>query len=68
LNDALTYLERAIGQFASREAPSRWQSSHTGSDRTTLPTRGLGAVLHRCAAAFRTERHPPARFTARLSH
>jgi hypothetical protein len=68
LNDALTYLERAISQFASREAPSRWQSSHTRPDRTTPSTRGLGAVLHRCAAAFRTERHPPARFTASPSH
>jgi len=68
LNETLCYLDRAISQFASREAPSRWQSSHTGSHRSNSPTRGLGSVLHRCVTIFGTGRHTPARFTAGPSY
>jgi hypothetical protein len=68
LNETLCYLERAISRIASREAPSRWQSSHAGPRRSPSPTRGLGSLLHRCVTIFGTGRHTPARFTTGPSH
>jgi hypothetical protein len=64
LNETLCYLERAISQVASREAPSRWQSSHAGPRRSPSPTRGLGSLLHRCVTVFGAGRDTDSRFTA----
>jgi hypothetical protein len=64
LNEALSYLDRAISNFANEEAPSRWLSSHAGSHRQTSSTRQLTHFVHRCVAAFRSMRSARDRFTA----
>jgi hypothetical protein len=64
LNEALSYLDRAISQFASQEVPSRWLSSHAESRRQAFPTGQLSLFVHRCVTAFRPERNARARFTA----
>jgi hypothetical protein len=64
LNEALSYLDRAISQFANQEVPSRWLSSHSGPHRQAFPTGQLALFVHRCVAAFRTQRNARDRFTA----
>jgi hypothetical protein len=64
LNEALSYLDRAISNFANEEAPSRWLSSHAGSHRQASPTGQLTVFVHRCVAAFRSVRSARERFTA----
>jgi hypothetical protein len=64
LNEALSYLDRAISQFASQEVPSRWLSSHAGSHQQAYPTGQLGLFVHRCVAAFRSQRNARGRLTA----
>jgi len=65
LNEALSYLDRAISQFASQEAPSRWVATHSQPRRpVSSTTRGLGSVLHRCVAAFGAGRRTVSSVTA----
>jgi hypothetical protein len=64
LNEALSYLDRAISQFANQEAPSRWVASHAPPRRPAAPSRGLGSLLHRCVAVFGTGRRTESGFTA----
>jgi hypothetical protein len=56
LNEALSSLDRAISQFASSEAPSRWLTSHAVAHRQAFPTRQLSLFVHRCVTAFRPGR------------
>ena len=64
LNEALSYLNRAISQFASQQPPSRWLSSHARPPRQAFPTRQLAQFVHRCVEALRRQRSSGARFTA----
>jgi hypothetical protein len=65
LNEALSYLDRAISRLASQEAPSRWLAAHARPRRPAPPTRSLGSVLHRyVAAAFGTGRRDTAGISA----
>jgi hypothetical protein len=64
LNEALSYLDRAISKFASQEAPSRWLNSHAGSHRQASPTRQLAQFVQRCVVALRSVRIARDRFTA----
>jgi hypothetical protein len=52
LNEALSYLDRAISRVASQEAPSRWVATHSQPLRRASSAQGLGSILHRCVAAF----------------
>lgn len=64
LNDALSYLDQVISKLASQEAPSRWLAAHAQPTRQAFPTGQLALFVHRCVAAFRTQRTARDRFTA----
>jgi len=64
LNEALSYLDRAISQFANQEAPSRWVATHAQPRRRAASSQGLGSLLHRCVAAFGAGRRTDSSITA----
>jgi hypothetical protein len=65
LNDALSYLDRAISHFANQEAPSRWAESHRPPVRRGLFAPGLTQAVQRFAM-FGVARRTPTRSPAAI--
>ncbi len=66
LNDALSYLDWAISQFATQEAPSRWVESQRQPVRRGAFTPKLIRAVQRLAR-FGTAQRSVARPTAAIS-
>jgi hypothetical protein len=58
LNEALSYLDRAISRFAHQNMPSRWSSAHCRTLPRKFAIPALEPVFRLCAAAFGIEHHP----------
>jgi hypothetical protein len=57
LNEALSYLDRAISRFAHQNIPSRWSNAHCRPAARTFAIPALEPVFRLCAAAFGMEHH-----------
>jgi hypothetical protein len=57
LNEALSYLDRAISRIAHQNTPSRWSSAHCPPQARAFSMPALEPVFRLCAAAFGIEHH-----------